>query len=173
MEKSAKRILLALLISAVTVVSIVAYSMEGEPHVSGVETSATLIINFGTGVPSLLAGEHVTWRMLRGHWNYTAVRENGTQYSFEGVSFEPDNVWSLMMASSHILYTTTGHNLTVGKTYYPEYSDYFITSIMNVSNANGLYWQYTINGTLAEYGVLHQTVADGAVVEWSYEPYAA
>lgn len=132
--------------------------------------TATLIIDFGTHTPSYLAGNIVRWNETNGQWHYSASPSNESIYIFMNVTANQPDVWSLMLASAKVMNMTTGGNLTTDMTYYPAYQDYLITGIEGVHSTNTLFWQYTVNGQPAIYGVMHQKIADGYVIEWQLLP---
>ncbi len=174
MNRLRRRLSLVLFVCVVLAFSISVYAIS-EPKVPAAHSvTATLVIDFNQGQPSMFAGHHVTWHYASGRWTMSSVPSSATVYVFENVTVPVSNVWTLMNYSSHIMLITAGSPLSIEKVYYPEYSDYFITSIEGVQNSNslGLYWQYTVNGTLALYGVLHQSISDGSVVEWFYGTYS-
>lgn len=131
---------------------------------------ATLIIDFGTNVPSVLAGNIVTWNETNGHWHYRATPSSDSIYMFMNVTAHQSNVWSLMLASAAIMNLTTGSSLKISKEYFSSYGDYYITGIEGVQETSTLFWQYLVNGQPALYGVLQQKIADGYVIEWQFLP---
>jgi hypothetical protein len=168
-NKGRRRLLLAILVIATTL-SVVALEISFNPVQEG-HVKATLIISFGSVKPYFMADHLVIWSKHDGNWTYSATAEANTTYEFINVSISTENVWSLMLAASSIMKETTGSGLNIQYTYYPEYQDYFITSIAGASNGNGLYWQYYVNGQMAAFGVLHEKVSQGDVVKWALEPY--
>ncbi len=165
---------LAVFVSAVAILSIAAYSVLTPGAVAGHKVRATLIIDFNNAHPHSFYKYKVFWRMTGGKWEFTEEASNITTYVFENVTVSTPDVWVLMNESSGIMRSTAGYGLMIVKTYYPEYSDYFITSIDGVSNSNtlGLYWQYDVNGSLALYGVLHETIHQGSTVDWFFGSYS-
>jgi hypothetical protein len=165
---------LAAFVCSVVILSIAVYTISTPRAAAGHSVKATLIIDFSTSHPRSFYGYSVTWSFSDGRWGFTERASNDTVYVFENVTAGIPDVWALMNESSKIMLSTTGYGLMIEKTYYPEYSDYFITAIGGVSNSNalGLYWQYEVNGSLALYGVLHETIHQGSIVEWFFGSYS-
>ncbi len=161
--------LLALLAAgAVVVLAVMQFAMHPAPAASGSYT-ATLMIDFGSRTPDLLAGHIVNWS-YDGGWHYTTANSSQTEFIFSNVTFGNNTVWSLMQACSSILQKTTGSNLSLTKVHFREFGEFQITAIEGVANTNTLFWQYTVNGQPAQYGVQLEKISSGATVYWSMSP---
>ncbi|MEM3851375.1 MAG: DUF4430 domain-containing protein [Methanomassiliicoccales archaeon] len=169
MSRVIRVLLLIILVVAVSVASISVYVVYYSNNAKG-QVVATLIVDFGERPANFGSFNVTVWQKTTGHWAYSLRPSNITEFEFENVTSAGNNVWSLMLSSSQIMKSTTGLPLSISYTYYAEYNDYYVTAIGGVSNGNGLYWQYDVNGAIAAFGVLQQHISDGQTVKWFFGP---
>lgn len=129
-----------------------------------------MVIDFGSRAPAQFAGYAVTWNWSGTGWTYVLQLSNDSRYTFNNVSSAENTAWSLMLSCAQILNSTTGKNLTLVKVYYPEFGEFLITGIGGVQNTNTLFWQYTVDGQPAAYGVQLQKLNSGDIVVWKMLP---
>lgn len=134
------------------------------------KVTATLVIDFGTSSPAVLAGHIVNWSQSGGKWSYSLLNSTDTEYIFTNVSAAQNTAWSLMLACAAVMNSTTGHNLSIQKVYFAEYGEFQITGIEGVLNTNVLFWQYDVNGQPAAYGVQLEKIGSGDTVSWALSP---
>ncbi len=129
---------------------------------------ATLIIDFGPHNATSFPGQTVTWSQSGGKWTYTVRASGITEYIFPNVSYSNNTAWSLMLAASEVMNGTTGSGLVFQKVYFPALGEFQITAIEGVHDTNSLFWQYTVNGQPAAYGVQDEKIMSGDTVSWSF-----
>ncbi len=161
--------LLAAFVASVTlIVAAAEYTVLAPGRSSPIES--TLVIDFGTDNPSFMPGHTLNFTEAHGEWSYTVSNSSVSEYIFSNVNITNDNVWSLMQASSIAMKSATGVNITFKSSYFPSFGESLITGIQGVNNTSTLFWQYTVNGQPALYGVQLEKLKQGDVVVWSMSP---
>ena len=156
------------MVSVTLIVAAAEYTVLAPGRSSQIES--TLVIDFGTENPSFMPGHTLNFTEANGEWSYIVSNSSISEYIFSNVSITNDSVWSLMQASSVAMKSATGVNITFKSKYFPFYGESLITGIQGVNNTGTLFWQYTVNGQPALYGVQLEKLKQGDVVVWSMSP---